>query len=91
MLRVSLTQFKRSQTTLAVLLCLTAAVNCRAKNKSDGPQTSEVVNGIPNFREVAPGVYRGGQPTTAGWAFLKSKGVRTTPVRGNFAGQHEAG
>lgn len=32
---------------------------------------------IPNFREVAPGVYRGGHPTTEGWELLKEKGVKT--------------
>lgn len=35
------------------------------------------VEGIPNFREVAPGVYRGGHPNAEGWAYLKAKGVRT--------------
>ncbi|MBI5596685.1 MAG: tyrosine-protein phosphatase [Elusimicrobia bacterium] len=38
---------------------------------------------IPTFHEVAPGVFRGGQPTSAGWAFLKSRGVRTV-VKLNF-------
>lgn len=38
---------------------------------------------IPNFHEVSTGVYRGGQPTTEGWAFLKSKGVKTV-VKLNF-------
>jgi tyrosine-protein phosphatase SIW14 len=35
------------------------------------------VQGVPNFRVVDPGVYRGGQPTTEGWAYLKSLGVKT--------------
>jgi len=35
-----------------------------------------VTNDIPNFRQVSPGVYRGGQPSsTNGWAYLKSLGV----------------
>lgn len=36
-----------------------------------------VTNGISNFKEVAPGIYRGGQPTDEGWAYLHSKGVKT--------------
>jgi protein tyrosine/serine phosphatase len=34
-------------------------------------------NGIPNFRVVDAEVYRGGQPTAEGWAYLKSRGVKT--------------
>lgn len=34
-------------------------------------------NGVPNFHLVDVGVYRGGQPTAAGWAYLKSKGIKT--------------
>jgi tyrosine-protein phosphatase SIW14 len=33
------------------------------------------VHGIDNFGEVAPGIYRGGQPNAAGWYFLKTLGV----------------
>ncbi|MBI3549255.1 MAG: tyrosine-protein phosphatase [Elusimicrobia bacterium] len=47
-------------------------------------------HGVPNLVEVAPGVYRGGQPTTAGWAFLKSRGVRTV-VKLNFASEGSDG
>ncbi|UPT73869.1 MAG: tyrosine-protein phosphatase [Elusimicrobiota bacterium] len=39
--------------------------------------------GILNFHEVSTGIYRGGQPTTEGWAFLKEKGVKTV-VKLNF-------
>ena len=34
-----------------------------------------MVNGIPNFAEVAAGLYRGGQPNEQGWQFLRSLGV----------------
>jgi hypothetical protein len=44
----------------------------RPVRKSAGPP-----RGVPNFREVDPGVYRGGQPTAAGWESLKALGVRT--------------
>lgn len=40
-------------------------------------QAQELSTGVPNFREVAPGVYRGGHPTAEGWGFLKEKGVKT--------------
>lgn len=33
------------------------------------------LHGIPNFAQVAPGVYRGGEPAAEGWAYLKSLGV----------------
>lgn len=32
---------------------------------------------LPNFAEVAPGIYRGAAPTPAGWARLHALGVRT--------------
>lgn len=38
---------------------------------------------IPNFDQVDPGVYRGGQPTAAGWAWLQSQGV-TIDVKLNY-------
>jgi len=56
---------RRSRSKLAVLF-LASAVPCLAGEKD-----------LPNFREVTPGVYRGGQPTAAGWAYLKSLGVKT--------------
>lgn len=40
-----------------------------------GCSTSPVTHGIPNFAQVEPGVWRGGQPTSEGWAYLKSLGV----------------
>lgn len=36
---------------------------------------SQRLNGIPNFSEVEPLIYRGGQPTQEGWGYLKSIGV----------------
>jgi protein tyrosine phosphatase (PTP) superfamily phosphohydrolase (DUF442 family) len=32
---------------------------------------------IPRFQQVAPGLYRGGQPSAAGFEFLKRRGVKT--------------
>ncbi len=36
-----------------------------------------MVPGIKNFSEVAPGIFRGGQPDSRGWDHLKSLGVKT--------------
>lgn len=33
-------------------------------------------HGIPNFAQVEPGIWRGGQPTPEGWKYLKSIGVK---------------
>lgn len=40
-------------------------------------------HGIPNFAQVSPGIYRGGQPSDAGWLYLKSLGV-TNDVKLNL-------
>ena len=32
---------------------------------------------LPNFAQVAPGIYRGAAPTAAGWAKLHAMGIRT--------------
>jgi hypothetical protein len=40
-------------------------------------EPNHAVHGIPNFAIVDPGVYRGGQPDTDGWKYLKSLGVKT--------------
>ncbi len=34
-----------------------------------------MVTGVPNLREVSPRIYRGGQPTPAGWQGLQALGV----------------
>ena len=51
----------------ALLFALTAASRAAAPAPT----------GVPHFHEVRPGVYRGGQPTDAGWAYLKSLGIKT--------------
>ena len=33
-------------------------------------------HGIPNFAQVSPGIWRGGQPNAEGWQYLKSLGVK---------------
>lgn len=38
-------------------------------------QRTTVTNGVPNLRQVGPGVWRGGQPTDEGWTYLLSLGL----------------
>ena len=38
-------------------------------------QKTVVTNGVPNLRQVGPGVWRGGQPTDEGWAHLQTLGL----------------
>lgn len=40
-----------------------------------GCSTTPMTHGIPNFRVMENGVYRGGQPTKEGWSYLRSLGV----------------
>ena len=40
-----------------------------------GCAAQPAVHGIPNLAQVGPGIYRGGQPSNDGWAYLKSVGV----------------
>jgi len=40
-----------------------------------GCATQQSTNGIPNFSQVSPGIYRGGQPTAQGWEYLHTLGV----------------
>ena len=35
-----------------------------------------ITRGVPNLHAVRPGVWRGGQPTAAGWAYLREPGVK---------------
>jgi protein tyrosine phosphatase (PTP) superfamily phosphohydrolase (DUF442 family) len=52
-----------------LLLPLATAALCAAAH-ADGPD-------LPNFAQVAPGIYRGAAPTEAGLRRLKAMGVRT--------------
>lgn len=42
-----------------------------------GCATTTMTHGIPNFAQVEPGIWRGGQPTDEGWNYLHSLGVKT--------------
>jgi len=63
----------RSRHSLA-LVALLALVACGG---------TTVTHGVPNLVEVEPGLWRGGQPTIAGWAHLRDLGVRTV-IKLNF-------
>lgn len=42
---------------------------------NSGCTSTKLVGGVPNLAPVETSVYRGGQPTEAGWKLLKSLGV----------------
>jgi hypothetical protein len=50
----------------SILLLTLALVSC---------QSQKPVQDIPNYVTVMPGIFRGGQPTEAGWARLRKAGV----------------
>lgn len=56
--------------TSSILLIVVGAAACAT--------VAPAPDGIPNLAEVDPGVYRGGQPTAPGWAWLVAHGVRTS-------------
>jgi len=53
------------------LLLLVAGLVCGCATLSPAP----MVHGLPNFAQVCPGVYRGGQPADEGWDYLYGVGV----------------
>ena len=55
---------------MTLLLTLFGAANFAADDAEGGAA-------IPRFEQVAPGLYRGGQPSPAGFVFLKWRGIRT--------------
>lgn len=67
----------RSLPALILLVALTCAVPSRAIAGVDASTSAAATAGIPHFQEVRPGVYRGGQPTEEGWAYLRSLGIKT--------------
>ncbi len=59
---------------LSVALWLCAPAISRAGDPAPLPAPPST-NAVPNFAQVEPGVWRGGQPTTEGWKYLQSLGV----------------
>jgi tyrosine-protein phosphatase SIW14 len=49
--------------------------------------TSCSTSAIPNFAQVAPGIYRGGQPSAAGWRHLRALGA-TNIIKLNTGHEH---
>ena len=60
-----------SLTSVALLLILA----CTTRVASQGHESQTAL--IPRFEQVAPGLFRGGQPTMAGFELLRAKGIRT--------------
>lgn len=54
---------------------LLMALSCATQAGSHGPERLTVL--IPRFEQVAPGLFRGGQPTPAGFELLRARGIRT--------------
>jgi len=60
------------------LACCATILQADTSTDANAAMAAEAAkNGVPNFHVVDVGVYRGGQPTAAGWAYLKSKGIKT--------------
>ncbi len=61
------------------VLRFTSTNNARVLDHSDSIQWAEPLQavGLPNLHKVSPGLYRGAQPTPAGFMELKNLGVRT--------------
>jgi Tyrosine phosphatase family len=70
-------RLKQSVCRAAIGALLTFCIVC-AKGAAD--------SGVPNFAQVEPGVWRGGQPTDQGWAYLHSLGI-TNVVKLNSEGE----
>jgi len=63
---------KRARDLLFVATLVTLALAVRGAGED-----VEVVNAaVPRFRQVTPGLYRGGQPSPAGFEFLKWRGIK---------------
>lgn len=58
-----------------MFVCVFLIAGCQDTPSRDVANPSSP--GLPNFSKVADGVYRGGQPTDAGYQTLKNMGVRT--------------
>jgi tyrosine-protein phosphatase SIW14 len=53
---------------------------------ASGCVSMPMTHGIPNFAEVEPGIFRGGQPTPEGWSYLAAAGVSNV-VKLNLEGE----
>ena len=69
------------------LLLLVAGLVCGCATPSPAP----MVHGLPNFAQVCPGVYRGGQPANEGWDYLYGVGVSKRHQAGHNGGGERLG
>jgi len=65
-------RMNRIPSCLALCLALAGCVLLAICNVAAG----EAQHGIPNFAQVEPGLWRGGQPGEEGWKYLASLGVK---------------
>jgi tyrosine-protein phosphatase SIW14 len=68
---------KSLHTLIVAVLCVVSLTACSAITTPGVIENQVAPNGVPNFQEVGPGVYRGGQPTSEGWVYLQKKGIKT--------------
>lgn len=61
----------------ARIACVLALLGATVPVPAAPPKPTTVSCDLPNFGTVAPGIYRGAAPTTAGLKRLKEMGVRT--------------
>jgi tyrosine-protein phosphatase SIW14 len=62
---------KQVRWVLAVAILLAGVYNAFGADAPADPES------LPRFRQVAPGIYRGGQPKERGYEWLKQHGVKT--------------
>jgi hypothetical protein len=78
--RIVKPRFKRwLRISAGVLVAGFLALNALAYRQAYAMMQSAKVSGqnpgVPNLAQVEPGVWRGGQPTEQGWAYLRSLGI----------------
>jgi len=62
---------------LFVSIVLAASILTVVGSRAFSDEPEPTAPAIPRFRQVTPGLFRGGQPTPAGFGFLKWRGIRT--------------
>lgn len=66
-----------------------AVLNAPTTNPAHAALTPTDIPGVKNFAQVSPVLYRGAQPTEAGFAELKKRGVKTIVSLRSFNGDSD--